>query len=160
MPAPIAAPVSTEHAAAVLGEARDGELRLRIDQIYSADTSPWAVPAYRFDMLVEGEKAGTISLRASNDDRLLRYAGHIGFGVEPAFRGRRLAGRAARLLLPLAASHALRPVWLHCSPDNHASMAVMVWLGAAYVETVEMAPDYRRYYDRGERQTRRHRLDY
>lgn len=151
--------VSAAHAALVLGEARDGELRLRIDRIYDAETSPWAVPAYRFDMLVGEARAGTISLRASNDARLLRYAGHIGFGVEPPFRGRRLAGRAVRLLLPLVASHDLRPLWLHCSPDNHASMAVMAWLGATYVETVAMAPDYHRYYDRGERQTRRHRLD-
>ena len=153
-------PVSAAQAALILGDARDGGLRLRVDQIYDPDTSPWAVPAYRFDMLVGEDRAGTISLRAGDDARLLRYAGHIGFSVEPAFRGRRLAGRAARLLLPLAASHDLRPLWLHCSPDNRASMAVMAWLGATYVETVAMAPDYHRYYDRGMRHTRRYRLEY
>jgi predicted acetyltransferase len=153
------APVSKAHAETILGEARDGSLRLSLDAIYSVTSSPWAVPAYRFHIFADESRAGTISLRIGNDDRLVRFAGHIGFSVDPPFRGQRLAGRAVRLLLPLAASHRLDPVWLGCNPDNHASMAVMQWLGACYIETVEIPADYVRYYQRGERQKRRYRLD-
>lgn len=121
------------------------DLELKVDQIYAAADSPWAVPAYRFDIFCEGRQAGTISFRVSDDDRLLRFAGQIGFGVSEPFRGRRLAGRAVRRLLPLAASHHLKPLWLLCNPDNLQSMQVMNWLGAAYVETVDLPPDYTRY---------------
>ncbi len=154
-----AIPVSAAAAETVLA-ARDGDLTLRLDVVYDASNSPWGVAAYRFALLAGGARAGTISLRIGDDERLVRYAGHIGFGVDAAYRGRRLAGRAVRLLLPLAARHGVAPVWLGCNPDNAASMAVMAWLGATYVETVDLPSDYERYYARGERQKRRYRLDY
>jgi predicted acetyltransferase len=152
--------VSAAYVQAVLGEARDGDVKLRIDGIYQSDNSPWEVPAYRFNVLEKDLKAGSISFRASDDARLVRYAGHIGFSIDEKFRGRRLAGRAVRLLLPLGASYGLKPLWLGCNPDNLASMQVMNWLGAEYVETIDVPPDYERYYSRGERQKRRYRLNY
>lgn len=152
--------VSSRHANAILGDARDNELSLRLDQIYSAADSPWDVPAYRFDILSAGARAGTISLRISHSERLGLFAGHVGFGVDEAFRGRRLAGRSVKLLLPLCASYSLKPLLMGCNPDNLASMKVMDWLGATYIETVDLPADYERYYARGERQKRRYRLDY
>jgi predicted acetyltransferase len=152
--------VSSSHASAILRDSRDGELMLWLDQIYTSDESPWAVPAYRFNVMAGDLRAGTISLRVGDDERLVRYAGHVGFGIDEEFRGNRLAGRAVRLLLPLACSHGLRPLWLGCNPDNAASIRVMEWLGATYVETVDLPPDYDRYYSRGERQKRRFKLEY
>jgi predicted acetyltransferase len=152
--------VSAKYAQSVLGEARDGDVQLRIDEVYQFFDSPWEVPAYRFTVLEKGQKAGTISFRVSQDDRLVRYAGNIGFGIDENFRGRRLAGKAVKLLLPLGSSYALKPLWLGCNPDNFASMQVMNWLGATYVETIDLPPDYERYYSRGERRKRRYRLDY
>ena len=152
--------VSTAYVQAVLGKAWDGEVQLRIDRIYQSSDSPWEVPAYRFNVLENGRKAGSISFRVSDDTRLVRYAGHVGFSIDEAFRGRRLAGRAVRLLLPLGASYGLKPLWLGCNPDNFASMQVMSWLGAAYVETIDLPPDFERYYARGERQKRRYQLNY
>jgi predicted acetyltransferase len=151
---------SSAYARSILGEARDGDMRLRLDEIYEPTASPWAVPAYRFDVISEGAKAGTISLRVGDNDRLVRFAGHIGFGIDEQFRGRRLAGRAVKRLTPLAASYDLKPLWLSCNPDNRASMRVMDWLGATYIETIDLPSDYDRYYARGERQKRRYRLDY
>ncbi len=152
--------VSQSHAREILGDMRDGDMQLALERIYEADRSPWSVPAYRFDILAEQYRAGTLSLRVGDDERLVRFAGQVGFGVDEQFRGRRLAGRAVRLLLPLAASHGLNPLWLSCNPDNAASMGVMRWLDVKYVETVDLPPDYDRYYSRGERQKRRYRLDY
>lgn len=152
--------VSEQFACSILGDAHDGELRLDFDRAYETADSPWAVPAFRFDIVADRQKAGTISFRIGNDNRLLRFAGHIGFGVDEPFRGRRLAGRAVKLLYPLAKSYGLNPLWLLCNPDNFSSMRVMEWLGAVYVETIDMPPDYERYYSRGERQKRRYRLDF
>ena len=135
-------------------------MQLRLDTIYMPEHSPWDVPAYRYDVVVSGAKAGTISFRVGENERLVRFAGHIGFGIEEPFRGHRLAGRAIRQLLPLADSYGINPIWLGCNPDNLSSMAVMKWLGATYIETVDIPPDYERYYARGERKKRRYRLDF
>lgn len=139
---------------------KDGDLRLELDRIYALADSPWMAPAYRFHMVVNGQRVGTISLRVGFDERLIRYAGQIGFGVEPKFRGRRYAGRAVQMLLPLADSHGLQPLWLGCNPDNDASKRAMRWLGAKWLETVDLPDDYHRYRDRGELQKERYRLDY
>ncbi len=151
-------PTAALAAAALAGRNDDG-LRLALDSIYAPEASPWAVPAYRFDMVVAGARAGTISLRIGTTDRVVLYAGQVGFSVEPEFRGRHLAERAVRLLLPLAARHGLDPLWITCNPDNVASRRTIERLGAAYVETVDLAPDYDRYVSRGERHKLRFRLD-
>lgn len=144
--------------ALALAPMADGELALTLEALYQADASPWGVPAYRFDMTARGRKAGTISLRVGTADRLLRYAGQVGFMVEPAWRGRGFATRATRLLLPLARAHGLSPLWLTCVPDNLASRRAIERLGAVHVETVPLPPDYEAY-ARGEREKRRYRLD-
>jgi predicted acetyltransferase len=152
--------VSANYAQSVLGAARHGDVQLQIVEVYQSPDSPWEVPAYRFNILEKDQKAGTISFRVSGNERLVRYAGHIGFGIDEKFRGRRLAGNAVKLILPLSASYGIKPLWLGCNPDNFASMQVMSWLGATYVETIDLPPDYERYYSLGERQKRRYRLDY
>lgn len=151
--------VSAETARAALADATDGELSLALDDIYRPAESPWMVSAYRFDMRAGGTKAGTISLRVGHDERLVRYAGHVGYAVEPAWRGRGFATRAVRLLLPLARVHRLDPLWTSCNPDNLASCVTLERLGATYVETVALPPHYDRYWSRGEREKRRYRLD-
>lgn len=152
--------VGVEPASLLVTSARDGELQLTLDAIYPPEGSPWAVPAYRFHVVVNDVIAGTISLRVGMNERLVRYAGHVGFSVMPEFRGRRLAGRSVGLLLPLAKRHGLQPLWLSCNPDNQGSRRVMAWLGATYVETVDLPADYDRYTSRGERQKERYRLDF
>ena len=137
---------------------RDDDLRLVLDRIEVPNGSPGVVPAYRFHLVADGARAGSISLRVGAGERLVRYAGQVGFSVEPAFRGRRLAGRSVRLVLPLAAAHGLNPVWLTCNPDNAASRRVMERLGATYIETVDLPPDYDRYVSRGERHKMRFRI--
>lgn len=151
--------VSAELAHAVLAASRDDDLTLGLDTIYEPDGSPWMVPAYRFDILVWGRKAGTISLRVGDDERLLRYAGHVGYAVDEPWRGRHLAERATRLLFPLARAHGLDPLWIGCNPDNAPSRRTLERLGATFVEIVALPPDYDRYYSRGEREKCRYRLD-
>lgn len=86
--------VSAELAHAMVAASPDHALTLGLDTIYAPDGSPWMVPAYRFDILVRGRKAGTISLRVGDDERLLRYAGHVGYAVDEPWRGQHLAERA------------------------------------------------------------------
>jgi predicted acetyltransferase len=137
---------------------RDGELTLALAKTFGAGDSPWKVPAYRFDMMIDRARAGTVSLRVGNEPRLVLYAGHVGYAVEPAWRGRHLAGRAVRLLYPLARAHGFDVLWATCTPDNLASRRTLERLGAIYVETVPIPPDYESY-ARGEREKCRYRLD-
>ena len=129
----------------------DDELGLSLSNLYAAGDSPWSVPAYCFDMLVGGHRAGTVSLRVGASEGALFFAGHIGFAVEPEFRGRRLAARSVRLILPLVQKHDIDPVWFTCAPNNRASKRTIEMLGAAYHETVPL-PAQHHAYRRGERE--------
>jgi predicted acetyltransferase len=119
-----------------------------------------SVPAYFFSIVdaASGEPAGNINLRLGWDENLVLYAGHIGYGVDEAWRGRRFAARATRLLAPLAARHGFPELWITCNPDNVASRRSCELAGAAYVETVEVMPGSA-YYERGIRQKCRYRLN-
>jgi predicted acetyltransferase len=152
------AQVFEERAKAFASETSGDEIALEFDQIYDREGSPWGVAAYRFHILFQGERAGTISLRVGSDERLVQYAGQIGFGVAPPFRGHRLAELATRLLLPLAREHGLAALWITCNPANTASLRTLERLGAVYVETVPLPEDYDSY-AQGEREKCRFRLD-
>ncbi len=62
------------------------------------------VPTYFFRMrdLTSGIESGRINLRVGSEEHIERYAGHIGYFVEPAHRGHAYASRALRLLTSIA----------------------------------------------------------
>lgn len=103
-------------------------------------------------------EAGNINLRLGWDENLIRYAGHIGYGVDPAFRGRRFAARSVMLLMSLARRHGFSHLWITCDPDNAASRRTCDHAGAALIDIVDVPPDSV-YYARGIRQKCRYRLD-
>ena len=84
---------------------------------------------------------GHISLRVSNSEEIVQYAGRVGYGVLPQFRGHRYAARACRLLLPLAKELGLTPLWITCNPDNWASRRTCELAGAELVEIVTLPED-------------------
>jgi tagatose 1,6-diphosphate aldolase len=142
-----------------VGVLRDAELALVLEQVLPVEVSPWAVPAYRFQMR-HGDTAqimGSISLRIGSAERVVLYAGHVGYSVLPACRGHHYAERATRLLLPLARAHGMSELWITCSPNNRPSRRTIERLGAEYVETVDVPSTYP--LPEGEiRQKRRYRL--
>ncbi|MDX1983660.1 MAG: GNAT family N-acetyltransferase [Bryobacteraceae bacterium] len=119
------------------------------------DTAPY----YRFEMrrARTGEYMGRISLRVSNAAFFRFYAGHIGYQVEPPFRGNHYAARAVRLLIPVARHLGFTELWITCNPDNVASRRTCELAGAEYVETVAL-PEWTDMYERGDRQKCRYRL--
>jgi tagatose 1,6-diphosphate aldolase len=110
---------------------RDADLSVVLVECQQAETNAWRVPAYLLRLQTEsGEHIGRIRLRVGWNDDIIKYAGHIGYAVEPAFRGRRYAERACRLILPLARRHGLDRLWITCQPDNVASRRTLERLGA------------------------------
>jgi tagatose 1,6-diphosphate aldolase len=137
----------------------DGDLRLALRRTYAGNPALGLVPSYTFDMRhrATGELLGSIDLRLSNDPYIVRYAGHIGYGVEPKHRGHHYAARACKLLLPLAKRHSLNPLWITCNPDNVASRRTCERLGMSLEEIIALPKDTD-LYRRGEREKCRYRL--
>jgi predicted acetyltransferase len=140
------------------GELRDGDLALVLNRAADRYHSPWKVPAYMFRIVIDGLDAGHLNLRISRIKRITHHAGHIGYSVAPGFRGRGYAVRAVRLVAPLAKANGLSRLWITCAPDNAASIRVLEKLGARYVETIGLPPEYKTNAD-GARQKRRYRLE-
>ena len=98
-----------------------------------------------------------MSLRVGEQEELRLYYGHVGYAVFAPARGRRLAARAVRLILPLARRHGMHELWITTNPDNAASRRTCERLGASYVETVDV-PRGSSLFARGERQKCRYLL--
>ncbi|POR45128.1 GNAT family N-acetyltransferase [Bosea psychrotolerans] len=118
------------------------EVSLRLSHVYPVETSPWGVRTFRFDILVDGTVTGTISLRPAVTHLLTHLSGQVGFSVEPGFRGRGLAAKAVRALLPAARAHGLDALWFTTTPDNAASRRTLEKLGCALVESAAVPADY------------------
>jgi predicted acetyltransferase len=118
------------------------------------------VPTYFFHMrdLRSGVETGRINLRVGSGPHIERYAGHIGYFVEPAYRGHGYASRALRLLMTVARELAIDTLWVTCDPDNIASRRACERAGAVFVEIVDV-PLECVIYQSGHPQKCRYRLD-
>jgi tagatose 1,6-diphosphate aldolase len=139
------------------GRLVDGELELVLVSLGVMVKQGYG-PSYQFEMRRTGTPRvlGTIRLRVDTATKL-RYAGHIGFGVNKRYRGHRYAARSCALLLPFARAHGLRAVWLTCDPKNVASQKSCLIAGARYVATIRV-PENHDLYRRGTKYVRRYRI--
>ena len=101
------------------------------------------VPTYYFAMhsALTNDEVGSINIRDARSHHIESYAGHVGYSVDAAWRGRRYAARALRLLLPLARSLKIETLWITCDPDNIASQRTAELAGATFVEVVDVPED-------------------
>lgn len=102
-------------------------------------TTYWIV-----DSAQPGQVLGSLVLRHHlENDFLLEYGGHIGYGVRPSARRRGVASAALRASLPPARAHGLDRVMLTCDEDNVASRATIEGCGGVFER---MAGQRRRYW--------------
>ena len=112
------------------GILRDGELELALMEARQAVPEEGRVPEYKFEMRHEsGAKAGSLGFRINLTEQLASYGGHIGYDVEPEYRGANFAARSCRLLFPLAARHGIQELLITCAPDNIASRRTIEKIG-------------------------------
>jgi len=142
------------------GELRDDDIILQLVATQPADPLRDWVPYYVFHILSAnaGRRAGEIHLRIGDTEHMRLYGGHVAYGVRPEYRGNHFAGRALRLLLPLARRHGLSELWITCNPENIASRRTCEFAGAELIEIVDLPPHVDMYRE-GERQKCRYRLD-
>ena len=96
---------------------------------------------FRMTHAINGEELGKINLRTESTEHVVRYAGHVGFEVNPAHRGHHYAARALRLLLLLAHRYGIDFLSITCDPDNFPSRRTCEYAAAKFVEVVDVPAD-------------------
>ena len=128
-----------------VGEVVNGiEVSLLLTSVSPEDPERDWVPCYHFAITRSKDLAevGRIALRIGNTESIRLYAGHIGYSIHEVYRGHRYSGKAALLLRALALRHNLDQLWITTNPDNWPSRKICEWIGATYVETVDVPPDH------------------
>lgn len=123
------------------GELRDGDFQLVIVERRPADPAKGHVPVYNWDIIraVDGVKMGEFGLKIGE---LPPYLGHIRYRVSREFRGKHIAARACRLIIPLARRHGINPVRITCRENNIASRRTAELAGAKLDRIVETPEGY------------------
>lgn len=137
----------------------DGEITLVLEKETPADPAREWVRALHYAIHhpdAADAPIGHINLRLGYTMNVVRYGGHIGYAIEPAWRGRSYAAKACLLLKPIAIAHGMDVLWITCNPDNWPSRKTCERLGATLVEIVDLPPDNDQYQD-GDRQKCRYR---
>ena len=81
--------------------------------------------------------AGEIALRIGEGESLF-YLGHIGYHIDPPFRGRNGALRACLMVLPLLEEMGMRSFVITTDDDNHPSIRTCEKLGCVLESTVDV----------------------
>ena len=119
----------------------DGTIRLALDRVCEADPVRGWVPAYHFRICdLDGNAMGKCDLRVGYTKGLY-YGGHIGYAVDPPYRGHHYAARACRLLFGLARRHGMEYLYIGCDPDNLPSRRTLEGLGGELIEIAPLPPD-------------------
>ena len=142
------------------GSFTDGEIEVVVREKRPGDEQSGLVAAYHFDIRLPGksEPVGGVNLRIGNTRHLVMYAGHIGYGIEEAYRGHHYAARACNLIRQVALVHGLKTLWITCNPDNYPSRRTCEILDCELVEIVDLPEDTDMYRE-GDRQKCRYRWD-
>lgn len=82
-------------------------------------------------------EAGRISLRLG-ESPCVYYFGHIGYHVDPPWRGQHFAARACALLAPLISASGKRSVVITADPDNLPSRRTCERLGCVLESVVDV----------------------
>ncbi len=80
---------------------------------------------------------GRINLRLGESECVYVY-GHIGYHIDPPFRGHHYARRACSLIAPLIRRQGKSSVVITCDPDNIPSRKTCEGLGCVLERTVEV----------------------
>ena len=122
----------------------DGEIDLVLSGDDVADAECGIEDGFTFCIYPKGSRkyAGYVSLRLGESGALY-YLGHIGYRVEPEFRGRGYAGKACRLILPLIQRLGLESVVITTNVDNIPSRKTCEKLGCILERIAPVPMEYR-----------------
>lgn len=78
-----------------------------------------------FGGFIDGRLVGRVGVRYELNDYLREFAGHIGYGVRPGFRGQGVATRLCRFALAELAQRGIKQALITCNETNAASRATI-----------------------------------
>ncbi len=122
----------------------DGTVSLQVEALSPADPIKRYVPAYHFQIVVNGQRVGNIALRVGYPDSLL-YGGQIGYNVDAPYQGQGWAGAACRLLFPVMRAHGMRSAIITNTVGNAASRRVCEKTGARFLCRIDVPKDHEMY---------------
>ena len=127
------------------------EVSLQLERLVYENKFIGRSPAYAFGIIQNSseQRVGALSFRLGTSEYLMRYAGHIGYGIHASHRGNGYAFKATLLLRELALMHGFSSVRLTCNPDNIPSLKTLEKLGSL-VEVVSV-PRHFELYRQGDR---------
>jgi predicted acetyltransferase len=106
-----------------LPELSDGEIQLVCTAKTPADPVKNWLPSYDFLICKGSEKVGNINLRIGYGGGPFNsncyYGGQIGYGVDEEYRGKGFAGRACKLLEPVAKAHGMTKLLVATNAKKH-----------------------------------------
>jgi len=130
-------------------ELSDGLIYLVCTEKHPANPEKKHVPGYNFMICKNGEKIGALSLRIGYTDGLY-FGGQIGYNIDEKYRGNGYAGRACRLILPVAKAHGMIKLLITNDHKNAASKRVCEKLGARFIRVARL-PEWNDLYQSGGR---------
>ncbi len=122
----------------------DGEIELVLSNETVADREIGILDGYVFKIYLVGQRdyAGYVSLRLG-ESAALYYLGHIGYRIEPNFRGRGYAARGCELMLPLIRKLGIKSLVITNDVDNLPSRRTCERLGCELERIAPVPPEYR-----------------
>lgn len=115
--------------------ARDEELLLKPRQFLKIPYTMENCEVWIFDLCVENQTVGELALRIGEGDAIF-YLGHIGYHVDPPFRGHHYAARACKLVEPVFVYYGMRSWVITTDSDNIPSMKTCLGIGYVHESTV------------------------
>ncbi len=95
------------------------------------------VPSSTYWLINGDEIIGVSNLRHHLNDQLITAGGHIGLGIRPSCRGRKLSVLLLQMTLAKAGEMGIDVVHIHCYSDNTASAKMIESCGGALESEVE-----------------------
>ncbi len=115
------------------------DIFLKLEKTERADNERGFFPCDCFGIFLKGTetKVGGINFKIGETKDLIRYGGHIGYGIAEEHRGNGYASKACLALRKFIAVY-YDEVIITCNPDNIPSVRSVEKLGATFIEIVEV----------------------
>lgn len=110
---------------------QDMDYKTWLDYTYkfeTVDTCPSnLVPAHTYFLVLDNKKIiGAVNIRHYLNDYLLKFAGHIGYGVLPSERKQGYASLMLSMALPIAKKLGINRVLITCDKNNVGSAKTII----------------------------------
>lgn len=107
---------------------------------------------------IDEQIVGYIDFRLG-PEKIMYFAGNVGYQIKPSFRGHHYAYQALCLLVLFLKDFDLATsFWISCSPENVASLTTIEKFQAHFLEEVDV-PKSHWLYKRGEKRKRIYQVD-